>query len=252
MTVYDGPNVDPFIFRGGGSGCLLIHGFLGTPHEMRGLGESLARHGITAVGIRLAGHGTTVAELRRTRWHDWWASAKEACQTLRQQCDSVFVCGLSMGGTLALHLAAHRSDISGVVAIAPAVRLADARLWLRNLRGLAGIAAKFNGVNDIQDPVARASHASYDRIPTRCLFSLLRLNRHVRDDLPEVQAPLLVMQARQDRVIPASSPAIVMARVSSAERQLVWLERGGHVATVDYDKLVVQERVAAFIAAHAA
>src|SRR5436309_331310 len=48
-------------------GCLLVHGFTGTPEEMRPLGEALAARGFPVHAVRLAGHGTDVAELARTR-----------------------------------------------------------------------------------------------------------------------------------------------------------------------------------------
>src|SRR5437764_946463 len=49
--------LQPFRIRGGTRGCLLIHGFAGTPPEMRGLGEYLAAAGYDVMGPLLAGHG---------------------------------------------------------------------------------------------------------------------------------------------------------------------------------------------------
>src|SRR2546427_411191 len=43
-------------------GCLLVHGFTGTPEEMRPLGEALAARGFPVYAVRLAGHGTDVAD----------------------------------------------------------------------------------------------------------------------------------------------------------------------------------------------
>ncbi len=240
----------PFLFERGKTGCLLIHGFLGTPYEMRGLGEYLAEREITALGVRLAGHATSVEDMRRTNWRDWWGSVLEGYRQLRGMCDPVFVCGLSMGGAFVLHLAAHYPEIKGVVAIAPAVRLENPLLMLRNIPGVTQVLRDLNNPSDIHDPQAKAIHPSYNRIPTRCGISLLRLMYHVRDDLSEIRAPLLVMQARQDRAVPASNPPIVMAGVSSSDKELLWLERGGHVATVDYDKMIVYEKTYQFIQSH--
>src|SRR2546429_9501847 len=57
-------------------GCLLVHGFTGTPEEMRPLGEALAARGFPVYAVLLAGHGTDVAELARTCWTDWFASVE--------------------------------------------------------------------------------------------------------------------------------------------------------------------------------
>src|SRR5438128_12657349 len=106
----------PFRIRGGTRGCLLIHGFAGTPPEMRGLGEYLAAAGYDVMGPLLAGHGLSPEAMALTRWTDWAASAQLAYETLRQDCAEVFVAGQSLRGTLALHLAATNPDGTGVVA----------------------------------------------------------------------------------------------------------------------------------------
>ena len=92
---------EPFFGLGDGTngsvGCLLIHGFTGTPFEMRGLGEWLAGEGYTVLGPRLTHHGTTAADMNRSRWWDWYYSALDGWHLLNQICDEVVVVGLSMG-----------------------------------------------------------------------------------------------------------------------------------------------------------
>src|SRR4029077_19546830 len=107
--------LQPFRIRGGLRGCLLIHGFAGTPPEMRGLGEFLAAGGYDVMGPLLAGHGLSPEAMAATRSPDWVRSAEEALVTLRRDCSEVFVGGQSLGGTLALHLAATHPDINGVI-----------------------------------------------------------------------------------------------------------------------------------------
>ena len=51
-----------------------------------------------------------------TGWQDWYAEVDRELRALRERCDQVFVFGLSMGGALALRLAAlHGDGVSGVV-----------------------------------------------------------------------------------------------------------------------------------------
>src|SRR5262249_5743535 len=64
----------------------------------------------------LAGHCSTLRELKRTRWTDWYASLETALQALQEQCSSVFVGGLSMGALMALKLAADHPEIVNGVA----------------------------------------------------------------------------------------------------------------------------------------
>ena len=65
---------EPFYLPGGPVACLLIHGFVSTPQEMRWLGAQLNAADFTVLGVRLSGHATKASDLFRTRWRDWIAS----------------------------------------------------------------------------------------------------------------------------------------------------------------------------------
>jgi len=75
-------DLNPFFFEGNTTGCLLVHGFSGSPPEMRPMGVYLAEKGLTVIGVRLAGHGTTPEDMARTGWRDWVASAEEGLRAL--------------------------------------------------------------------------------------------------------------------------------------------------------------------------
>jgi carboxylesterase len=96
----------PFFLPGGPTGVLLIHGWSGSPAEMRGLGGYLAAQGLTVMAVRLPGHGTEPRELFATRWQDWVAACGQSLVALRRRCDTVFVGGLSMGALLSIYLGA--------------------------------------------------------------------------------------------------------------------------------------------------
>lgn len=80
---------------------------------------------------RLAGHCTSPEDLARTSWEEWVASGRRALHHLRDRCRAVAVAGLSMGGAIALHMAA-TEDPDAVVAMATPVRLR--LLWLPSSR----------------------------------------------------------------------------------------------------------------------
>src|SRR2546428_12082667 len=167
----------PFRIRGGTRGCLLIHGFAGTPPEMRGLGAYLAAAGYDVMGPLLAGHGLTPEAMALTRWPDWAASAELAYETLRQDCTEVFVAGQSLGGTLALHLAATNPAVKGVVAIGAMGSPAYFRAW--RVKGIGAL--KYVGRWDVPavecdlgDPSALRLLHSYARRPTACIERLLQ------------------------------------------------------------------------------
>ncbi|HEX8952534.1 MAG TPA: alpha/beta fold hydrolase, partial [Polyangia bacterium] len=116
----------PFSFGSGARGVLVVHGFTGSPFEMRLLGEDLAGRGFAVDGVKLAGHAGTTSELAQTTWHDWYRSASDAVDRLRARVGGarVAVVGLSMGGLLALELARQRrGDLAAICVM-------SAPLWL--------------------------------------------------------------------------------------------------------------------------
>ena len=88
---------EPFYFPGNKTGCLLVHGFTGSPKEMRWMGEYLANEGYSVLGIRLAGHATQPEDMMRMHWQDWLASVEDGYYLLKDQVDHIFLVGLSMG-----------------------------------------------------------------------------------------------------------------------------------------------------------
>ena len=225
--------VQPFAFDRGPIGCVLLHGFTAAPKEMRPLGDYLAARDYTVRGVRYAGHGTSPQDLARTSWRDWVTSAEEAVAELRGHCAQVWAIGLSLGGLISLQLAA-RHLVDGVCAMAPAIYPPDRRMVIaRLLTPFMPYSRK--DLADLHDPIALAEHADYDLIPTRAVAELYALMRHTRRRLNQVDAPLLLIFARHDRVVPLHTLDTIWARVASTDRQRLILERGGHIITEDYD-----------------
>ncbi len=121
---------EPFFFLGDRSkpACLLIHGFTGTPKEMRWMGKYLHQQGFTCLGVRLAGHATTPQDMIASHWTDWTASVEDAYSLLKNLTDDIYLVGLSMGGILSL-LISTRLQVKGVVAMSTPYKLrTDPRL----------------------------------------------------------------------------------------------------------------------------
>lgn len=236
--------VQAFAFDRGPIGCVLLHGFTAAPKEMRPLGQYLAERDYTVRGVQLAGHGTRPEDLARTTYLDWIASARSAIDELRPRCRQVWAIGLSLGALISLYLAEH-DRVEGVVALAPPI-FANDPLWLaRLLWPIKAYTPK--GLADLQDAAALAEHADYDRFPTRAVAQLHQLMRRVRRDVRHIRVPLLLINARQDLVVPLRGADYVWDRVASTAKERVVLERGGHIITEDYDSALAFQHIAAFL-----
>jgi carboxylesterase len=224
---------EPFRHEGGGVGVLLCHGFTGCPQSLRPWAGFLAERGLTVSLPLLPGHGTRWQDLQITCWQDWYAEVDRELRILADRCSHVFVCGLSMGGALALLLAAkHGEAVTGIVVVNPANKvhglaahaLPVVRYLVRSTKGLANDVAK-DGVAEL----------GYDRVPLHAAHSVRRFFRQVDAELPQVTQPLLLMRSPQDHVVPPADSARILSRVSSTDVTETLLERSYHVATLDHD-----------------
>ncbi|KQW11226.1 alpha/beta fold hydrolase [Streptomyces sp. Root369] len=242
------PGAEPFRHEGGEAGVLLCHGFTGSPQSLRPWAQHLAEHGLTVSLPLLPGHGTRWQDMALTGWQDWYAEVDRELRALSERCTSVFVAGLSMGGTLALRLAAKHGDaVSGVMVVNPANRmhglapyaLPVARHFVRTAPGIASDIAKEGSVE-----------LGYDKVPLHAAHSLRTFFRQVDGELPQVTQPLLVLRSAQDHVVPAADSARVLSRVSSMDVTEIVLEQSYHVATLDHDAERIFDESLAFIGRH--
>ncbi len=239
------PGAEPFAADGGPVGVLLIHGFTGSPASMTPWAQHLHAAGFTVRVPRLPGHGTRWQEMNITTWQDWYAEVERSFRELAAQCPTVFVTGLSMGGSLTLRLAEMKGDaISGIVLVNPAVHSERPdRFVLPVLKHLVG---GFPGIsNDIkksgQDEVA------YDKIPLKAAHSLTYLWAAVKSDISRVTQPLLLFRSAEDHVVEASNAEWILANVASSDVREIVLLDSFHVATLDNDAPTIFEESLAFV-----
>ncbi|MCC6191943.1 MAG: alpha/beta fold hydrolase [Anaerolineales bacterium] len=243
------PGAEPFFFPGGSTGALLIHGFTGAPREVRPLGEALAAAGLTCLGARLAHHGTQPEDMFRSGWHDWMASALDGYHLLRDQCATVFALGLSMGGLLALALAA-RLPVAGVVTLStPGRPLLDGMTWRARL---AKPISRFIPFVDKgpPDPNADPGHVAYPRYPVRAVAELRALLAAVDALLPALRVPALVIHSQGDASVPMANGEYIYQRLGSADKQLLRLRQSGHILTEDVEREQVFAAARTFVFAH--
>ena len=235
---------EPYFGGSGPNGVLLCHGFTSSPQSMRPWADHLEADGFRVALPRLPGHGTTWREMNQTRWEDWYACVDRAFLDLQGNCGRVFLCGLSMGATLALRLAEQRGDaVAGLAVVNPSLTSADPRIKL--LPVLRHILPSLGGISsDIALP--DAVEAAYHRSPLHAGWSVTRLWAATVRDLGQVSQPLLVFKSVRDRVVGPGSLKLIEERVRSSDFSVVRLERSYHVATLDYDAELIFTSSSAF------
>jgi carboxylesterase len=246
------PTTEPFFLPGDPSkpACLLIHGFTGTPKEMRWMGDYLNEQGHPCLGIRLSGHATRPKDMVRSRWTDWTASVEDGYNLLRGVTDKIFLVGLSMGGALSL-LMSTRLDVRGVVAMSTPMELpANYPAWgIRIFSYFRTYMPKVKGNvgADWFDKDAFASHISYPLNPIRSAAELKVMLGRLNLALPKINVPVLLMHSKDDTYVSPENMPHIYERLGTSDREMLWITGSGHVVTRDAARGQVFEAAAAFL-----
>ncbi len=246
------PETEPFFFKGRGrAAVLLVHGFTGTPYEMRGLGRALSRAGITAKGIRLPGHDAPESMTHVTR-ADWRRAVREAYAELRAEYEHVGVVGLSMGGLLSLDLTAdlqegQRAPDAVVSLAAPMFMYGWQARMLLPVVAASPLAKRWRWEKkepgNIRDPRAKAVHPSIRWCMASALGELRTLMLEVRRKLHRVKAPLLIIHGQHDTTALVQSADILFHQAASRHREKIILPDSYHIITVDVEHRRVEREV---------
>ncbi len=243
MDIFSGPEHAAFRLEGNpgannvAPAALLVHGFGGTPAEMRGLGEALHREGWTVEALLLPGFGADIATLTARQSTEWLDAVAAAAQRLRDAGHRpLLLVGYSMGATLALALAGKiRPD--GLIVLAPFwwaeqpwTRVVEffvrpfLPIGFRPLRKAdfgdpklrEGIAKFMPGLN-LDDPATQTAIRDF-RVPLGLIDQVRTLSRRMWAALPQVTAPTLVVQGTRDSVVRTPQTRRLLRRLPNGAR----------------------------------
>jgi carboxylesterase len=236
---YTDPGHEPFLIEAGSSRALLIHGFLGSPRELRPLAQELAGAGVTARGVLLPGFGSDIARLNKVRAEEWLTAARTAWEEIREGASRTTLIGFSMGGAVALQLAAEAGLAPDqLILLAPHWKFADrraavlpvAKYVIREFKpfgridfdspDMRNMLAELAPGADLDDPDVRHALRNSATIPTRALDELRRVGLSAAAGASRVSAPATIVQGLQDRTtLPAYSRELA-ARMGADLREI--------------------------------
>lgn len=244
----------PFYLEGGPTGILLVHGFTGSPTEMRLVGDFLHESGLTVSGLLLPGHGSRIEDMNKVRWTDWAAHLEAEYQALKRRCDQAgglaFVAGLSLGSLLTMNFAADHPELPGAILYSPATFIQNRLLPVTPVARYFVKVRSGTGKSDLVDLDAGRQLWCYDGDPVPAAAELYALLRRVRRNLPALKPPLLIIYSTGDASIDPTSAQRTYAMAGSADKQIIKLQQSGHVITVDRQWRYVAEQTLAWIKQH--
>ncbi|MGB9794430.1 alpha/beta hydrolase [Caldisericum exile] len=226
-------------------GILLIHGFTGNLKTLSYLKDQFENNGFIVEMPSLSGHNSNYRDLEKVNYEDWFNDVENSYRKLSEKTDTIFALGLSMGGALALHLQTKFKDIKGLILVNHALILKKSfkLLLVPILRHF--IKFVYDPGSDIKDK--SKTGLAYDYISLNALYEFMKLMEVIKEELPNVSAPLLIFKSLEDHVIPYESVLITLRSVGSDEIFLVHLKNSYHVATEDFDKEIIFNKSVEFI-----
>lgn len=239
-AAYAAEEHQPFAFDAGkdSPAALLVHGFPGTPAEMRPLGEALHAAGWTAHGVLLPGFGVQIGTLRERRMEDWANHTRHTLKTLQQTHPQTLIIGWSMGGALSMQISAELQP-DGIVMLSPFWRI-DHVLWkllpairrvLPTFKPFRLMKIDFNDPEtrkgimtmmpnaDLDDPEIRAMVKQFS-IPTVLFDQIRRAGKAAEAAAPRLSSPALVIQGKQDALVKPEITQQLIERLPQKPRYL--------------------------------
>lgn len=241
----------PFFFKGTGErGALLIHGFSGSPVSLRRLGKFLVQKGISAYGVRLAGHGTTLENFAQSDYRDWQESARLGFLKLKENYQKVYIIGSSFGGNLAFNLSlCYPSAVKKIVTIGTPISIRSHhinRIIIPKIKYFKKYHKKSWLVKLKNNSIKK--EASAKKIPLGSINQFLKfIEEFTKKELPKVTVPTLIVHSKKDIIIPIRSARYIYENIGSREKELVWLEKSYHDPLMDYPKDDLLERIYQFL-----
>ena len=277
LETFKKPSIDAllgengFIERKGSVGVLLVHGLTGTPTEMKQYGRVIARQGFTVACPELAGHCATIEALTATQWQDWYQSIEDAFDALKQECEHVFVSGLSMGALIALLLAAKKGhQVAGVILLSttffydgwnvpklkralllPLVLYTPLKYFMQweetSPYGIKDerVRAMVHAILENRDHLA-ADKIGYFKTPALVVLESVRLIKAAKKALKDVVSPTLIVHSTEDDMASLKNAYYTQAHIASKTVETFFVDDTYHVLTLDKRKDDVAKRAAKF------
>ncbi|HEY5063053.1 MAG TPA: alpha/beta fold hydrolase [Gemmatimonadaceae bacterium] len=239
--------------RTGAPAILLLHGAGDTPQTLRYLGDALHAKGFHVAAPLLPGHGRRLSAFMRVTADQLTSAARTSYENLTAQHSWVGIIGLSMGGALAVQVAADATGLPALGLVAPYLVIpakVDRAARLSWFWGVFVPAVPSADGISVRDPVERERSLAYGVFTAAGLRALRQTVRRAVRASPRLRAPTLVIQSREDNRIQVAAAEQAFARLGASEKRLEWITGAAHIITVDYGRDAVIALLADWMQKH--
>ncbi len=232
-------------------GVVLVHSYLSSPQEVKQLAQALNSHGYWVYVPRLPGHGTCADDLAGRGYGEWLDSVETACVLLDTLCTKVIIGGVSLGGSLALHVASRTEWLTGVFTIAAPLRLKDySTRFMPALDVWNSMLQKMTGKQLTEESLEfSAEHPdfNYDRNPVSGIREVDKLLNELEKQIKQLKVPVLLLHGDEDPIINVKSVRLLFKKIGSLHKELDLVHCDHHILVHGPTAELVQEKISSFI-----
>lgn len=202
-----------------GYSVLLCHPLAETPLLMKEFAKKLNKKGYTVSCPLYPGHGTTFEDLIDSTFHEWYQCLNDEYIKLKEHSE-VFVCGMSIGGTMAVKLAEEHNPKAVATINAPVIG--------------------FDVVSDVYGLGLKSPNITKEQLEAykahRTIYFHEVINIGQVDNLKKIESPLFILQGSLDQPRYKTSSHMLMTYASSTIKQRKDYGRSKHMILLESDK----------------
>jgi len=265
------PNTS-FFLPGDRNLCFLIHGLTGTAKEMGSIAQQLNKRGFSVAAPLMVNHNKSISALKRTSWQELYSGLRNEFIKYSEDYENIFVAGLSFGALIGI-LLAHEfpNKVKAINCFSPTlffdgwgnpkirillplVYKTPLKYWfyfkeeypygIKNQRLRTKIESFYKEAKLFD--YSKVHLYGYPIIPIACMYQNYLLSKKISSMLKEVKTPIQLMQARDDDVTSPKNSYYIYDRVSSKDKEIVFLEDSYHIITADQERDKVAEKTVSF------
>ncbi|SDO40959.1 alpha/beta hydrolase [Alkalicoccus daliensis] len=224
-------------------GCLIIHGFTGTPQEVKDIEAQFKEKNWLVYTPELPGHDGSRNSMKEVKYKEWVYKAQVALEEMMKRCEKVYVIGFSMGGVIAGYLAA-KYPVDKLVLISSAVYYLNPKQIAEDVKGwvMEGIRGELD-----QNEIYHFYRDKIKRTPVAATIEFAKLVRKLRHALEDITVPTLIVQGEKDGLVPIKSAEYIYEHIRSEDKHIYLFENAKHYIWFGEEKDALLERLDYFL-----